>query len=77
MIQEGQIKKSEAWEYYEEITQMDKYFKVFLDEFYNLTGHWLIRGTVINDIVWFDESERPRVVGLNFISKNEMKIEDI
>lgn len=59
MIQEGQIKKSEAWEYYEEITQMDKYFKVFLDEFYNMTGHWLIRGTVINDIVWFDESERP------------------
>ena len=59
MIQEGQIKKSEAWEYYEEITQMDKYFKVFLDEFYNMTGHRLIRGTVINDIVWFDESERP------------------
>ena len=59
MIQEGQIKKTEASEYYEEITQMDKYFKVFLDEFYNMTGYWLIRGTVINDIVWFDESERP------------------
>jgi hypothetical protein len=46
MVNRGEIKKEDAWEYYEEIMSLPRNYAAFLAEFRYRTGITLIKGTV-------------------------------
>lgn len=60
LIQEGELTEEEAWQYYDRIANITGSFQDFIFAFKQKTGYQLIRGTVIQDMIWFSEEEKPK-----------------
>ena len=55
MIRNGELTEAEAWKYYSKLVNLPGNYQAFMSAFKTRTGITLIRGTVIEDGICFEE----------------------